>query len=130
MTSSANASRSLTSTRSNRWCCQWQVFPSPETATTNTTNECRPTVIFTRNQPIPVNPARRNLSWISSCQVSRQPQRGRQAHQSAPTGSGKTAIFELAFLRMIKDATEHGEDKMAIYMAPTKVRGAVSMRPR
>jgi hypothetical protein len=30
---------------------------------------------------------------------------------------------------MIKDATEHGEDKMAIYMAPTKAGGAISTSP-
>lgn len=35
---------------------------------------------------------------------------------NAPTGSGKTVIFELAILRML----EYNESSMAVYLAPTK----------
>lgn len=37
---------------------------------------------------------------------------------SAPTGSGKTTVFELAFLRMHSQG--YSEKALAIYMAPTK----------
>jgi hypothetical protein len=42
---------------------------------------------------------------------------------AAPTGSGKTAIFELALLRMIKSWSTQDEmdRKVAVYLAPTKV---------
>ncbi|KAH8090393.1 hypothetical protein HD553DRAFT_3646 [Filobasidium floriforme] len=41
---------------------------------------------------------------------------------SSPTGSGKTAIFELALLRMIKSWSTQDEmdRKVAVYLAPTK----------
>ncbi|KAJ7481219.1 inner membrane protein import complex subunit Tim54-domain-containing protein [Mycena galericulata] len=38
----------------------------------------------------------------------------------APTGSGKTVIFELAIIRMLKQAKETGELVKCVYMAPTK----------
>ncbi|WOO80638.1 putative ATP-dependent DNA helicase HFM1 [Vanrija pseudolonga] len=38
---------------------------------------------------------------------------------TAPTGSGKTTVFELAFLHMISERTER-YNPLAIYMAPTK----------
>jgi replicative superfamily II helicase len=44
---------------------------------------------------------------------------------SAPTGSGKTTIFDLAFLRMLHAETQPVENDTrttyAIYLAPTKV---------
>ena len=43
---------------------------------------------------------------------------------SAPTSSGKTTIFELAYLRMMQDFDENriqGEMPLAVYIAPTKV---------
>ncbi|ORY26149.1 P-loop containing nucleoside triphosphate hydrolase protein [Naematelia encephala] len=40
---------------------------------------------------------------------------------SAPTGSGKTTIFELAFIRMMKqEGSSYGSEPLAIYLAPTK----------
>lgn len=39
---------------------------------------------------------------------------------SAPTGSGKTVVFELTFLQMLKDPSTTSRP-LAIYMAPTKV---------
>jgi hypothetical protein len=43
---------------------------------------------------------------------------------TAPTSSGKTAIFELAYLRMRKESP----GRMAIYLAPTKVGCHVQAR--
>ncbi|KAJ6531293.1 hypothetical protein B0H19DRAFT_1242397 [Mycena capillaripes] len=39
---------------------------------------------------------------------------------SAPTGSGKTVLFELAIIRMLRQAKESGESMKCVYMAPTK----------
>ncbi|KAJ7172122.1 Sec63 Brl domain-containing protein [Mycena filopes] len=41
---------------------------------------------------------------------------------SAPTGSGKTVLFELAIIRMLRQAKESGEAVKCVYMAPTKAR--------
>jgi superfamily II DNA/RNA helicase len=43
-------------------------------------------------------------------------------HSQAPTGSGKTVLFELAIIRMLRQAKESGESAKCVYMAPTKVR--------
>lgn len=40
---------------------------------------------------------------------------------AAPTSAGKTIIFELALLRMIKEWEFYPEKRLAIYIAPTKV---------
>lgn len=40
---------------------------------------------------------------------------------AAPTSAGKTTIFELALLRMIKEWEFYPEKRLAIYIAPTKV---------
>ncbi|KAJ7685543.1 P-loop containing nucleoside triphosphate hydrolase protein [Mycena polygramma] len=40
--------------------------------------------------------------------------------QKAPTGSGKTVLFELAIIRMLRQAKESGESVKCVYMAPTK----------
>ncbi|KAL7283636.1 hypothetical protein ACG7TL_003072 [Trametes sanguinea] len=39
---------------------------------------------------------------------------------SAPTGSGKTVLFELAIVKMLKQAAHHGERTKCVYIAPTK----------
>ncbi|KAH8826888.1 ATP-dependent DNA helicase MER3 [Flagelloscypha sp. PMI_526] len=39
---------------------------------------------------------------------------------SAPTGSGKTVLFELSIIRMLQESKETGEPLKAIYVAPTK----------
>ncbi|KAF8205795.1 hypothetical protein K438DRAFT_2014648 [Mycena galopus ATCC 62051] len=39
---------------------------------------------------------------------------------SAPTGSGKTVLFELAIIRMLTQAKASGESVKCVYMAPTK----------
>ncbi|KAJ7085715.1 Sec63 Brl domain-containing protein [Mycena belliarum] len=39
---------------------------------------------------------------------------------SAPTGSGKTVLFELAIIRMLLQAKEEGKSVKCVYMAPTK----------
>ncbi|KIK58337.1 hypothetical protein GYMLUDRAFT_246354 [Collybiopsis luxurians FD-317 M1] len=39
---------------------------------------------------------------------------------SAPTGSGKTVLFELAIIKMLYDARETGNLVKAVYVAPTK----------
>ncbi|KAF7337998.1 ATP-dependent DNA helicase MER3 [Mycena venus] len=39
---------------------------------------------------------------------------------SAPTGSGKTVLFELAIVRMLRRAKELGKSVKCVYMAPTK----------
>ncbi|KAJ6502143.1 Sec63 Brl domain-containing protein [Mycena sanguinolenta] len=39
---------------------------------------------------------------------------------SAPTGSGKTCLFELTIIRMLGRAKESGESVKCVYMAPTK----------
>ena len=40
----------------------------------------------------------------------------------APTGSGKTVIFELAIIRMLIQSRDYGRESKCIYVAPTKVR--------
>ncbi|KAJ6618834.1 Sec63 Brl domain-containing protein [Mycena sp. CBHHK59/15] len=40
--------------------------------------------------------------------------------RQAPTGSGKTALFELAVIRMLRQAKQSGESMKCVYMAPTK----------
>ncbi|KAJ7112430.1 hypothetical protein C8R43DRAFT_1159023 [Mycena crocata] len=37
-----------------------------------------------------------------------------------PTGSGKTVLFELAIIRMLRQAKESGQSVKCVYMAPTK----------
>ncbi|OSD08552.1 P-loop containing nucleoside triphosphate hydrolase protein [Trametes coccinea BRFM310] len=37
-----------------------------------------------------------------------------------PTGSGKTVLFELAIVKMLKQAAHHGERTKCVYIAPTK----------
>ena len=39
---------------------------------------------------------------------------------SAPTGSGKTGILELAVVKMIKDKANGSQMAKAVYLAPTK----------
>ncbi|KAJ3930521.1 MAG: DEAD-domain-containing protein [Lentinula lateritia] len=39
---------------------------------------------------------------------------------SAPTGSGKTVLFELAIIKMLSEAQETGQSVKSIYVAPTK----------
>ncbi|KAK7467467.1 ATP-dependent DNA helicase MER3 [Stygiomarasmius scandens] len=39
---------------------------------------------------------------------------------SAPTGSGKTVLFELAIIKMLTEARETGQSLKCVYMAPTK----------
>ncbi|KAJ7461495.1 Sec63 Brl domain-containing protein [Mycena latifolia] len=39
---------------------------------------------------------------------------------SAPTGSGKTVLFELAIIRMLRQAKDSGKSVKCVYMAPTK----------
>ncbi|KAJ3837994.1 P-loop containing nucleoside triphosphate hydrolase protein [Lentinula raphanica] len=39
---------------------------------------------------------------------------------SAPTGSGKTVLFELAIIKMLSEARETGELVKCVYVAPTK----------
>ncbi|KAG7092807.1 hypothetical protein E1B28_009123 [Marasmius oreades] len=39
---------------------------------------------------------------------------------SAPTGSGKTALFELSIIKMLKQANEEGQKSKCVYIAPTK----------
>ncbi|CAK5277542.1 unnamed protein product [Mycena citricolor] len=39
---------------------------------------------------------------------------------SAPTGSGKTVLFELAIIRALKEAKASGKSIKCVYMAPTK----------
>lgn len=39
----------------------------------------------------------------------------------APTGSGKTVLFELAIIRMLQQAQTRGQESKCIYVAPTKV---------
>jgi hypothetical protein len=40
----------------------------------------------------------------------------------APTGSGKTVLFELAIIRMLAASSNARESAKCVYMAPTKVR--------
>jgi len=40
---------------------------------------------------------------------------------SAPTGSGKTVIFELGIIRMFDQSKNTGKQAKCIYIAPTKV---------
>ncbi|KAL1720053.1 hypothetical protein EV715DRAFT_262894 [Schizophyllum commune] len=39
---------------------------------------------------------------------------------SAPTGSGKTVLFELAIIKMLNDMRSNGSSLKCVYMAPTK----------
>ncbi|KAH7879983.1 Sec63 Brl domain-containing protein [Lentinula edodes] len=39
---------------------------------------------------------------------------------SAPTGSGKTVLFELSIIKMLSEARETGQSVKSIYVAPTK----------
>jgi hypothetical protein len=39
----------------------------------------------------------------------------------APTGSGKTVLFELSIIRILEVARETGKSLKCVYMAPTKV---------
>ncbi|THU88606.1 P-loop containing nucleoside triphosphate hydrolase protein [Dendrothele bispora CBS 962.96] len=39
---------------------------------------------------------------------------------SAPTGSGKTVLFELAIIKMLTEAKESGQSLKCVYVAPTK----------
>ncbi|KAF5387524.1 hypothetical protein D9757_006603 [Collybiopsis confluens] len=39
---------------------------------------------------------------------------------SAPTGSGKTVLFELGIIRMLMEAQKTNKDTKAVYVAPTK----------
>lgn len=39
---------------------------------------------------------------------------------SAPTGSGKTVLFELSIIRMLTEAARSGKGSKCVYMAPTK----------
>ena len=49
----------------------------------------------------------------------------------APTGSGKTAIFELAILKTLRSMPIHNEGtetrRLAVYLAPTKVRRLIHL---
>lgn len=38
----------------------------------------------------------------------------------APTGSGKTVLFELAIIRMLKQGSKTGHAMKCVYVAPTK----------
>lgn len=42
---------------------------------------------------------------------------------TAPTSAGKTTIFELALMKMIKEWEGYPEKRLAIYIAPTKASG-------
>ena len=44
----------------------------------------------------------------------------------APTGSGKTVLFELAIVRMVTCMKNGGPSRRCVYMAPTKVGKAIS----
>ncbi|KAF9265706.1 P-loop containing nucleoside triphosphate hydrolase protein, partial [Marasmius fiardii PR-910] len=39
---------------------------------------------------------------------------------AAPTGSGKTVLFELAIIKMLKEANDKGQKWKCVYIAPTK----------
>jgi hypothetical protein len=41
--------------------------------------------------------------------------------QSAPTGSGKTVLFELAMIQMLTNSSGGGTAEKCVYVAPTKV---------
>ena len=41
--------------------------------------------------------------------------------QSAPTGSGKTVLFELAMIQMLTNSSGRGAAEKCVYVAPTKV---------
>ena len=42
------------------------------------------------------------------------------AMPTAPTGSGKTVLFELAIIRMLNQVSKTGHAMKCVYMAPTK----------
>ena len=46
--------------------------------------------------------------------------------QSAPTGSGKTVLFELAMIQMLINSAGRDAAEKCVYVAPTKVRLLVS----
>ncbi len=46
----------------------------------------------------------------------------------APTGSGKTVLFELAIINMLTEAQETGQTVKCIYVAPTKVCSLQSLQ--
>ena len=51
-------------------------------------------------------------------------------HVAAPTGSGKTTIFDLAFIRLQSQVENMGDTKpLALYMAPTKASKPTSYWP-
>ena len=41
--------------------------------------------------------------------------------QPAPTGSGKTVLFELAIIQMLINSSGRGTAEKCVYVAPTKV---------
>lgn len=41
---------------------------------------------------------------------------------SAPTGSGKTVLFELSMIRMLTQTADDARFAKCVYVAPTKVR--------
>ena len=40
----------------------------------------------------------------------------------APTGSGKTVLFELAIVKLLRETAGTGQKVKCVYIAPTKVR--------
>jgi superfamily II DNA/RNA helicase len=42
----------------------------------------------------------------------------------APTGSGKTVLFELAIIRMLMESSKNSRASKCIYVAPTKVKSS------
>jgi ATP-dependent DNA helicase HFM1/MER3 len=48
---------------------------------------------------------------------------GTRSHlvRAAPTGAGKTVLFELAIIRMHDQEVEHPQNGKCVYIAPTKV---------
>lgn len=48
-------------------------------------------------------------------------------HNKAPTGSGKTVLFELALIRLF--TKEDPSQVKAVYMAPTKVYAVYMLSP-
>jgi len=45
----------------------------------------------------------------------------------APTGSGKTVLFELAMIRTLEKGLQFGKPAKCIYIAPTKVCGFICL---
>jgi replicative superfamily II helicase len=48
----------------------------------------------------------------------------------APTGSGKTVLFELAIIRMLMSLDNEGKSLRSVYMAPTKVEKVLDITYR